>query len=82
MDKNHHIWRIWVKTLHRWGVTNLVASFLEAAGPLALLGAQVIYVGEPIMQGILPDGHLAQLAGVLENDDQRLAFINYLREEM
>jgi len=82
MDKNHHIWRIWVKTLHRWGVQDLVASFLEAAGPLTLIGAQVIYLGQPLLNGIVPDGHLKVLTDVFEDDDQRVAFVNCLREEL
>ena len=79
MDKNHHIWRIWVKTLHRWGVENLVASLLEAAGPLTIIGAQAVYIGQPILNGIVPDGHLLVLTGVLEDDDQRDAFVSYIR---
>jgi hypothetical protein len=80
MDKNHHIWRIWVKSLHRWGVEDLVASLLEAAGPLTIIGAQLIYIGQPILNGVFPDGHLSVLTGTLEDDDQRDAFVSYLRE--
>ncbi len=71
-----------MKTLHRWGVQDLVATFLEAAGPLTLIGAQVIYIGQPILNGIVPDGHLTVLTDVLEDDDQRVAFVNCLRKEM
>jgi len=82
MDKNHHIWRIWVKSLHRWGVEDLVASLLEAAGPLTIIGAQLIYIGQPILNGVVPDGHLSVLTGTLEDDDQRDAFVSYLRERV
>ena len=81
MDTNHHIWRAWANALHRWGLQNLVASFLEGAGPLTLIGAQVVYVGQPILNGIVPDGHLNALTSVLENDGQREEFIACLREE-
>jgi len=81
MDTNHHIWRVWTISLHRWGLQNLVASFLEAVGPLALIGAQVVYVGQPILDSIVPSGHLRALAGVLEDDSQRQAFVACLREE-
>lgn len=80
MEKNHHIWQIWVKALHRWGVSDLVASFLEAAGPLSIIGAQVIYIGQPVLNGVVPDRHLSVLTDVLEDDDQRDAFVSYLRE--
>jgi hypothetical protein len=81
MDTNHHIWRVWANALHRWGLENLVASFLEAAGPLTLIGAQMIYVGQPILNGIVPDGHLKALTSVLEDDGQREEFVACLREE-
>jgi hypothetical protein len=81
MDTNHHIWRVWANALHRWGLQNLVASFLEAAGPLSLIGAQVIYIGQPILSGIVPAGHLDALTNVLEDDGQREEFVVYLREE-
>lgn len=81
MDTNHHIWRVWTNTLHRWGLQNLVASFLEAAGPLTLIGAQVVYVGQPILSGILPAGHVSALASMLEDDGERMAFVACLREE-
>jgi hypothetical protein len=81
MDTNHHIWRVWTNSLHRWGLQNLVASFLEAAGPLALIGAQAVYISQPILDGIVPSGHLRALASVLEDDSQRKAFVACLREE-
>lgn len=68
-----------MKTLHRWGVEDLVASLLEVAGPLTILGAQALYIGQPILNGIVPDGHLSVLTGVLEDDDQRDAFVSYIR---
>jgi hypothetical protein len=80
MDKNHHIWRIWGKTLHRWGLNDLLASFVEAAGPLSIIGAQLIYISQPILDGIVPDQHLTEITIVLENDDRRAEFVNYLRE--
>ncbi|UCD99917.1 MAG: hypothetical protein JSV42_04125 [Chloroflexota bacterium] len=81
MKNNHHIWRVWANALHRWGLQNLVASFLEAAGPLSLIGAQVIYIGQPILSGIVPDKYFKALAGVLEDDSQREEFIAYLLRE-
>lgn len=69
-----------MKTLHRWGVDNLVATLLEAAGPLTIIGAQAIYIGQPILAGVLPDEHLKVLAVVLEQDDEREAFVSFIRE--
>jgi len=75
-----NIWRIWANSLHRWGMENLIASILEAVGPLALLGAQVVYLGQPILHGILPANHLQALATLFEDNNQRQAFIAILRE--
>jgi hypothetical protein len=81
MDTNHHIWRVWVNALHRWGIQNLVASFLEEAGPFSLIGAQVIYVGQPILRGILPAQHISAMTKMLEDDSQREEFVMFLLEE-
>lgn len=81
MDTNHHIWQVWSSNLHRWGLQSLVASFLEAAGPLALIGAQVVYVGQPILRDFIPAAHLRALAIVLEDNDLRDEFIDCLRKE-
>jgi hypothetical protein len=76
----NHIWRIWANTLHRWGMENLAASILEAVGPLAVLGAQAVYLSQPILDGILPANHLQAMAHLFEDHDQRQAFIAILRE--
>jgi hypothetical protein len=81
MDANHQIWRGWAVILHKWGLNEVVASFLAAFGPLTLLAAQLIYLGEPVVNGLLPAGHSRALAGLLEDDEGRSAFIGILREE-
>lgn len=65
--------------MHRWGVEDLVAYLLEAAGPLAIIAAQMIYIGQPIVRGLVPERHLVVLTGLLEDDTQRDAFVNYIR---
>ena len=80
MIANQHIWRVWANALHRWGVKDLVAAFLEAAGPLTLLGAQVVYIAQPALSGVFPNNHLRALAEVFEDSEQTKAFAAYLRE--
>jgi hypothetical protein len=58
-----------------------VASLLEAAGRLSLLGAQVIYFSQPFLDGLVKEGQLHSLANMLENATETQAFIHYLREE-
>ena len=79
MDSNCQIWRIWAFKLHQWGLEDLVASFLEAAGPLALIGAQLVYVGQPLLRGLDGADHFQALAKVLEDQKERLSFVQYLR---
>ncbi len=67
-------------SLHRWGLQNLVALLLEGLGPLTILGAQVVYIGKPMLQGILPADHIQALSDLLEDGDQAARFVAYLRE--
>ena len=57
----------------------MVAALLEATGPLNLLGAQAVYLGQPLFNLILPDGHSEALANVLENPEETRAFTEFLR---
>ena len=58
-----------------------MASLLEAAGPLAILGAQAVYISEPILRNALPAVDFQALAGLFEDSEQVRAFVEYLREE-
>ena len=80
MEQNPHIWQTWAKTLHRWGVKDLTATFLEALGPLNLFGAQFVYVGQPFFNQFLPEGHLDALADLLEDPQKTQTFVSILRQ--
>ncbi len=80
MDSDRHIWRVWASYLQRWGAAEWIASFLEAAGPLTILGAQICYAGQPLLKQALPDDHLDALSRLLEDSGQAQAFVHYLRE--
>jgi len=80
MDSNQHIWRVWVEKAHRWGFGAEIATLLEAAGPLTALGAQVIYLAQPLLSPLIPGSHLDILAELLEQPDQTRAFTAMLRE--
>ena len=81
MESKHYIWRVWADNLHRWGLQNVFAMVLETAGPIAVLGAQLVYLGQPLVNGIASVDHLRAAASMLENTDQRQAFVSFLREE-
>jgi hypothetical protein len=80
MERDQHIWRYWARNLQLWGVNTWAAAFLEAAGPLTILVAQMVYFSEPIFSSMEPEGKLASLARLFEDSSNRETFINYLRE--
>ena len=79
MNKNQHIWQIWAGFLHRWGVQDIAAVILKATGPLSLIGAQVVYVGQPLLNWVMPEGHLEALANMLEDPKETQAFTTFLQ---
>ena len=80
MVSNNHIWRIWARNLHRWGLQDITATFLDTAGPLAILGAQLVYLGQPLLNGWTSSDNLQAMAQMLEDTEQRQAFVSLLRE--
>ena len=80
MSADHPFWEIWTKTLRRLGMHTLAATFLEAAGPLTTLGAQVVYLGQPLLSSVFPRSHIDALATMLENPAETQQFIVFLRE--
>jgi hypothetical protein len=77
---DRHYWQVWSKALHRWGIEEWVASLLEAAGPLTLLGAQAIYISGPLLRSFTTEENLNVLARLLEEPDQTQSFTLFLRE--
>lgn len=80
MKSNQHIWRLWSKSLHQWGMADFVASFLEAAGPLSVVGAQAVYLFQPILRGVVPGDQLGVLAQMLEEPGETKQFAEMIRE--
>ena len=80
MDDNHHIWHIWASNLQRWGVHELTATFLETAGPLSIIGAQVIYLSQPLLKVFISSDYISALADLLDDTTQTQAFASHLRE--
>jgi hypothetical protein len=81
MDQYHHIWDEWSVYLHRWGMNNLVASFLEAAGPLTIFGAQAVYLSQPFLKPVWPEERWQALTSLLENSQDTQRFAAYLRDQ-
>lgn len=79
--KSHAPWPSWVATLRRYRLENIVAWLLEASGPWAIIGAQMIYIGEPLLQPFVETDQMEALANLLEDRDEGRAFLKYLQEE-
>jgi hypothetical protein len=80
MDESQPLWMNWLRVLHRWGISESVASVLENAGPFSFLAAQVVYISQPILSGIVSGRSLLAFAHMLENPDEKQAFVSFLRE--
>ncbi|HMV27983.1 MAG TPA: hypothetical protein PKJ84_03880 [Anaerolineales bacterium] len=74
MKSTREFWQRWAESLRRYQLHDLVASFLEAGSPLALLGAQAIYFGG----GLVKNDQLTALAGLLEDENETRAFVAFL----
>jgi hypothetical protein len=59
----------------------LAAWALEAAGPLTVLGAQVLYIGGPLLRPAVTDAQRDALTTLLEDRDEVQALAAFLREE-
>ena len=71
-------WSEWAQSLRRLKLDVLAAWLLEAGGPLTVLGAQAVYLGQPFLGG----KKLDSLAHMLEEDEESQAFARYLRGEI
>jgi len=71
----------WANRLQQWHMHQLAAALLEASGPLRLVGAQLVYLGQPVLGGFVASEQLDTLAAMLEEPNQTDTFIRYLREE-
>lgn len=80
MNFDRQIWDQWAESLHRWGLQDFAASLLESAGPLTIVGAQVVYILQPFFgEGRLLNS-LRSLANLLEQPEQVRDFVQHLRK--
>lgn len=58
----------------------MTASVIESVGPLAIIGAQILYLGQPFFNDPNSANDLNDLAHLIENPDERKNFAAFLRE--
>jgi len=71
-------WSQWAESLRRFKLDGLASWLLEAGSPLTLLGAQMLYIGQPFVGG----KQIEAIAHMLEEDEETQAFAHYLRGEV
>jgi hypothetical protein len=71
-------WSKWAESLRRLKLDGFAAWLIEAGGPFTILGAQAVYLSQPLMGG----KKLDSLAHMLEEDEESQAFAHYLRGEL
>ena len=81
MTENRHIWQNWVDVLHKWGMQEVAATLLEATGPLNFVGAQAVYLSQPLLKTILPEDQINAFADLLDNPEETKAFTKFIREQ-
>lgn len=76
IDKNRENW---IETLNKLRLHHLTATILEALGPINLLGAQLVYISQPILTPIISLEQSDDLARILEDPSETADFITALR---
>jgi len=69
----------WIKTLYKLRLHYLIATFLEALGPINLLGAQLVYLSQPVLSPFISNEQSQDFARILEDPSETAMFIKALR---
>ncbi len=80
MSENQPTWFDWARVLQNWGIDKGVASLLEAGGSLSLIFAQLLYVSQPLLSGMVSSRSIGSFAQMLESSTERQEFIRLLRK--
>ena len=81
MQKERSFWPEWAQFLQQWGLTELAAATLDAAGPLNLFLAQVVHGGRPFLGRAVSEESLTALARLFEDQEESRSFAAFIREE-
>ncbi len=80
MQLERSFWIRWAQFLHHWGLSDIAAVLLEGLGPLKILFAQAIFVGQPFLGKAGSPNQWEALASLLENQEESRSFAAFLRE--
>lgn len=83
MQEVKSCWSKWASFLRERNLEEITITLLEAAGPLKILAAQVVYAGMPLLETFTPSrSNWIELANLLEDNQRSRHFIAYLRGEV
>lgn len=77
MEKEN--WGLWIEKLHTWNLHHVTAAVLEGLQPLHVVGAQLLYLGQPVLTTFLPRKSTTALARLLEDPESTRHFVDQLR---
>ena len=77
--ENQKIREKWIKKLYKLQLQNLTATFLEALGPMNILGAQLVYLSQPVLSPFIDIDQSQYFAKILEDPSETSSFIDALR---
>ncbi len=77
--RNQEYRKKWIKTLYKLRLQNLTATILEALGPMNILGAQLVYLTQPILPPFIASEQSQEFAKILEDPSETALFIKALR---
>ncbi len=75
------VWGEWDQFLQRWKVKDFAAAFIDAAGPMNIILAQMLHFAGPFVNILNPQNRWASLADTLEDQQQSRAFAAFLRSK-
>ena len=81
MQKDRSFWPEWAHFLQQWGLTELAAAFLDAAGPVNIFLAQIVHAGYPYIGQSVSEERLSALVNLFEDHEESRSFAAFIREE-
>ncbi len=81
LSRTRLAWPAWSGFLRKYGLENFAAFLLEAAGPLSIVGAQLLHFTGPFLPSALNANQRDALANLLEDRQESTTFAAYLRED-
>jgi hypothetical protein len=80
MSTSQAVRQDWIAFLQGRGIAGISASLLEAFSPLALAGAQLMIIGEPVLSAFVSGTRMNAITELLENEQEYRGFITALKE--